>query len=186
MEAFIFVCLVLVALAGFILSPTIIRTVAHIAITPESVQKLRRAISDDCSDFDTTPFAPAEAEEHIAQRVRHTIGRTLAEINPKTPIAVTRDWPPEQRVILTGDMAVISPSIGWLIMPHSRIEPLQVRVKRAGLVNLDNRKPLKAVHDAIYEPPAKQAVNRPAPATPSKPVPKAVPLKKPGGDKLRR
>jgi hypothetical protein len=175
--AFLFI--VALAFFGLIRSPTVMRFVAHLAVTPQAIEKLRRAISDDCSDYDMGDMAPADAEHELAERTRHTIGRTLAEINPKTPIEVTKTWPPEPKVIITGDIAVIAPSLGILIMgPNSRIEPLKVRVKRRGIVTLDNKPPLKSVHDAIYEPPAKQAVNaRPAPATASKPPPKPSPAK---------
>jgi len=176
--AFLFLCGL--AFFGLIHSPTVMRFVAHLAVTPQAIEKIRRAISDDCADYDMGDMAPADAEHELAERTRHTIGRTLAEINPKTPISVTRDWPPEPKVIITGDIAVIAPSIGWLIMgPNSRIEPLKVRVKRAGIVTLDNKPPLKAVMAAIYEPPPKVA------ATASKPVPSRQ-AEKPGAGKLRR
>ena len=172
-----FFFLVGLAFFGLIRSPAGMQIIAHLAVTPQSIERLRRAISDDCSDYDMADQPPAEAEDTLAERTRHTIGRTLAEINPRNPIAVTKTWPPTQRVIITGDTAVIAPSIGWLVIPHSRIEPLKVRVKRATVVTLDNRPSLKAVHDAIYEPPAKVAINarpaaaKPAPTPPTKPVP---------------
>ena len=174
--AFLFLCGL--AFFGLIHNPTVIRFVAHLAVTPQAIEKIRRAISDDCTDFDMGDMAPEEAEEDIAERARHTIGRTLAEINPKTPIEVTKTWPPEPKVIITGDLAVISPSLGILIMgPHSRIEPLTVRVKRKGVVKLDNRPPIKSVLAEIYEPPEKVA------ATASKP--RQVP-QKPGAQNLKK
>ena len=178
--AFLFLCGL--AFFGLIRSPTVMRFVAHLAVTPQAIEKLRRSIAEACADFDMGQMSPADAEEHLAERARHAIGRTLAEINPKTPIEVTRDWPPTPKTIITGDIAVIAPSLGILIMgPHSRIDPLTVRVKRAGVVNLDNRKPIKAVFDAIHEPPVKVAVgSKLSPAPPVKPSPaaKAVPVRR--------
>ena len=178
--AFLFLCGL--AFFGLIRSPTVMRFVAHLAVTPQAIEKIRRAIGEACADFDMGTMSPADAEEHLAERARHAIGRTLAEINPKTPIEVTRDWPPAPRTIITGDIAVIAPSLGILIMgPHSRIEPLTVRVKRAGVVKLDNRPPIKAVFDAINEPPPKIAVNAkpsPAPAAKQGPTGKAMPVRR--------
>lgn len=185
MEVLAFFAIVALVIGGLVFSPTIIRVVAHIAVTKEAVEKIRRAIGEDCANFDMGDMAPTDAEDELAERARHAIGRTLAEINPKRPVAVTPTWPPEQRVIITGDIAVIAPDMGVLLMgPHSRIEPITVRVKRAGVVNLDNRKPIKAVFDALCEPPPKQAVNaKPSPAQPVKPAPappagKAVPARR--------
>ena len=163
-----FLILLAVALYGLIHSPTVIRLVAHLAVTKEALEKIRRSIGEACADYDMGTMAPADAEDELAERARHAIGRTLAEINPKQPVAVTPSWPPEQRVIITGDIAVIAPSIGVLLLgPHSRIEPITVRVKRAGVVKLDNRPPIAAVHAAIYEPPVKKAVGaKPAAAPP--------------------
>ena len=181
MEVLAFFVILILCIAGFIFSPTVIRVVAHLAITKEALEKIRRAIGEACSDFDMGHMAPADAEDELAERARHAIGRTLAEINPKQPVEVTQSWPPEQRVIITGDIAVIAPSIGVLLLgPHSRIEPLTVRVKRAGVVKLDNRPPIKAVFDAINEPPPKQAVNaKPSPAAkPQGPTGKAMPVRR--------
>lgn len=178
--AFLFLCGL--AFFGLIRSPTVMRFVAHLAVTPQAIEKIRRAIGEACADFDMGTMSPADAEEHLAERARHAIGRTLAEINPRNPIEVTRDWPPSPKTIITGDIAVIAPSLGILIMgPHSRIEPLTVRVKRAGVVKLDNRPPIKAVFDAINEPPPKQAVNAkpsPAPAAKQGPTGKAMPVRR--------
>lgn len=182
-----FLIILAVALYGLIHSPTVIRLVAHLAVTKEALEKIRRAIGEACSDFDMGQMAPVDAEDELAERARHAIGRTLAEINPKQPVAVTATWPPEQRVIITGDIAVIAPSIGVLLLgPHSRIEPITVRVKRAGVVKLDNRPPIKAVFDAIHEPPPKVAVSASVKPVPSRTVPKAPPMEKPGAGKLRR
>jgi len=177
--AFLFLCGL--AFFGLIRSPNVMRFVAHIAVTPQAIEKVRRGMADASNDFDLGTMSPDDGEEHINQICRHAIGKTLAEINPKNPIEVNDHWPPDQKVTIVGDICVIAPNIGWLIMgPHSRIEPITVRVKRAGVVNLDNRKPLKSVHDAIYEPPAKAAVNaRPAPPTASKPPQKPSPAAKP-------
>jgi len=185
MEVLVFLIIVAFAVGGLIFSPTVIRVVAHLAITKEALEKLRRAIGEACSDFDMGDMGPADAEDELAERARHAIGRTLAEINPKQPVAVTASWPPEQRVIITGDIAVIAPSIGVLLLgPHSRIEPITVRVKRAGVVKLDNRQPIKAVMAAIYEPPAKVAATASAKPVPTRTVPtQGV---KPGAGKLRR
>jgi len=181
--AFFFLCGL--AFFGLIRSPVGMQFIAHLAVTPQAIERLRRAISDDCSDYDMTQMSPAEAEDHIAERARHTIGRTLAEINPRNPIEVTRTWPPTPKVIVTGDTAVISPSLGVLIMgPHSRIEPLKVRVKRATVVTLDNRPSLKSVMAEIYEPPAKVAVNsRPSPPSVTKPAPAPSPKPVPASRK---
>lgn len=184
--AFLFLCAL--AFFGLIRSPTVMRFVAHLAVTPQAIEKIRRAIGEACADFDMGTMSPADAEEHLAERARHAIGRTLAEINPRNPIEVTRDWPPSPRTIITGDIAVLAPSLGILIMgPHSRIEPLTVRVKRAGVVKLDNRPPIKAVFDAIHEPPPKVAAAASAKPVPSRQVPKAAsPVEKPGAGKLRK
>lgn len=184
MEVLAFFVILILCIAGFIFSPTVIRVVAHLAITKEALEKLRRAIGEACSNFDMGTMAPADAEDELAERARHAIGRTLAEINPKQPVEVTQSWPPEQRVIITGDIAVIAPSIGVLLLgPHSRIEPITVRVKRAGVVKLDNRPPIAAVHAAIYEPPVKKAVGaKPAAAppvnAPQGPTGKAMPVRR--------
>ena len=178
--AFLFLCGL--AFFGLIRSPTVMRFDAHLAVTPQSIEKIRRAVGEACADFDMNTMSPADAEEHLAERARHAIGRTLAEINPRNPIAVTRDWPPSPKTIITGDIAVIAPSLGILIMgPHSRIEPLTVRVKRAGVVKLDNRPPIQSVMAAIYEPPPKVAA---AAKDPSRTVPQ--PGVKPGAGKLRK
>jgi hypothetical protein len=143
---------------GLIRSPTVMRFVAHLAVTPQSVDKVRRAIGDACKDFDCGDMAPQDAEEQLGEIARHAIGRTLAEINPKQPFEVNAHWPPEQKVIITGDIAVIAPSMGILLMgPHSRIEPITVRIKRAVVVKLDTRPPIKAVFDEMRAPPPKVA-----------------------------
>ena len=180
MEVLAFFVILILCIAGFIFSPTVIRVVAHLAVTKEALEKIRRSIGEACADYDMGTMAPADAEDELAERARHAIGRTLAEINPKQPVAVTATWPPEQRVIITGDIAVIAPSIGVLLLgPHSRIEPITVRVKRAGVVKLDNRPPIKAVFDAINEPPPKQAVNaKPSPAAKQGPTGKAMPVRR--------
>ena len=140
-------------------------------------------MADATNDFDLGTVSPDDGEEHINQPSRHAIGKTLAEINPKNPIEVNDHWPPDQKVTIVGDIAVIAPNIGWLIMgPHSRIEPITVRVKRAGVVKLDNRPPIKAVFDAINEPPPKQEINaKPSPAPAAKQGPtggKAMPQRR--------
>jgi len=180
--AFLFLCGL--AFFGLIRSPTVMRFVAHLAVTPQAIEKLRRAMADAANDFDLGTMSPDDGEEHINQLCRHAIGKTLAEINPKNPIEVNDHWPPDQKVTIVGDIAVIAPNIGILIMgPHSRIEPLTVRVKRAGVVKLDNRPPIKAVFDAIHEPPPKVAATASAKPVPSRTV--QQPGVKPGAGKLR-
>lgn len=173
-----FLAIVALVFFGLIHNPTVQRVVAHIAITKEAIGKLRRAVGDACNDFDMGDMAPDDAEDAINEIARHTIGKTLAEINPRRRITVNANWPPDQRVTIVGDIAVIRPDIGILIMgSHERIEPITVRIKRAGVVKLDNRPPIKAVFDEMRAPPPKvaaasapKAAQRatPAPRTPRK------------------
>lgn len=165
---------------GLIRAPIVMRFVAHLTVTPQALQKVRRAIEEATRDFDVGQMAPEEAEHHIAELVRHAIGKTLAEINPRRPIEVSKSWPPDQRVIITGDTAVIAPNIGWLILgPHDRIEPVTVRVKRAGVVTLDNRRPIREALEERYTPPPKAAAAAKPGAgkAPAKPTPPKRTLK---------
>lgn len=176
-----FLAIVAAVYFGLIRSPVVLRFVAHLTITPQALQKVRRAIEDACRDFDVGQMAPEDAEGHLSELARHAIGRTLAEINPRRPIEVSKSWPPDQRVIITGDTAVIAPNIGWLILgPHDRIEPVTVRVKRAGVVTLDNRRPIREALEERYTPPPKAAATAAKPGAgklPAKPTPPKRTLK---------
>jgi len=166
--AFLFLCGL--AFFGLIRNPTVLRFVAHLSVTKEGLEKIRRKIGEGITDFDMGDMSPLDAEDEISERVRHIIGKTLAEINPRQAIEVTKTWPPEQNVIIIGDIAVIQPSIGILIFgPHGRIEPLNVRIKRKNILKLDNRRPIKDAVAEMYVPPpkatpAKTATKRAMPA----------------------
>ena len=171
---------------ALIRSPVVLRFVAHLTITPQALQKVRRAIEDACRDFDVGQLAPEDAEGHLSELARHAIGRTLAEINPRRPIEVNKSWPPDQRVIITGDIAVIAPNIGWLILgPQDRIEPITVRIKRQGVVKLDTRRPISEAFAEPYTPPAKVATAKAAPPAKPSPPPAKAP-EKPVSEKVRR
>ena len=179
--AFLFLCAL--AFYGLIRNPTVMRFVAHLTVTPQALDKVRRAIGIELANFDMGDMGPEDAEDQIGEQVRHVIGRTLAAINPKQAIEVSATWPPEQKVIIIGDIAVISPKIGWLILgPHDRIEPLNVRIKRKGLVQLDNRRPIAEAHSEIYAPPPKGKVA--ASAKSPTPAPNPSASVKPGSGKL--
>jgi hypothetical protein len=168
-----FLIILAIAVFGLVAQKPIIRMVAHLTTTREGLEKLRRAVSEACADYDVGTQDLDQAEEDIEDLARHAIGRCLAEMNPKRAITVTRDWP-TARCIITGDIAVIAVDIGFLVMgPHARIEPLTVRVKREHVVTLDNRRPIKTALAEIYEPPPKQIATAAKPA--AKPRPKPVP-----------
>ncbi len=173
-----FLAIVALIFFGLIRAPIVMRFVAHLTVTPQALQKVRRAIEDACRDFDTGQMAPEDAEGHLNELARHAIGRTLAEINPRRPIEVNKSWPPDQRVIITGDIAVIAPNIGWLILgPQDRIEPITVRIKRQGVVKLDTRRPIAEAFQEPYTPPAKVATAKAAPPAKPSPAPAKAPEK---------
>ena len=67
-----FLFLVALAFFGLIRSPTVMRFVAHLAVTPQAIEKIRRAIGEACADFDMGTMSPADADRRrqIAPRDR--------------------------------------------------------------------------------------------------------------------
>ncbi len=163
MEFVAFLVIVAIALIGLFGRAPILKIAAHLTTTPQGVEKIRRAMSDACDGFDMGSMTRADAQHQMGELARHAIGRTFAEMNPGKPFEVTKDWP-RATVIISGDIAVIEADIGLLLMgQHNEIEPVRVRVKRAGVVTLDNRRPIKDAFEERYTPPPKTGTDGRAP-----------------------
>lgn len=123
------------------------------------------------------------AQKLIEEAVRHAVGKEYASIYKGVEVEVTENWPVATCIIPPGNTAVVEIWVGHT-MDREGLKPIMAEVNREPALKLDGKKPIKAVHDAIYAPPEKIA------ATAAKPVPsRTVPPKqaeKPGAGKLRR
>ncbi len=197
MEAFwsvtAFLVIVGIAIFGLIGQRPVNKIVAYLALNPEAMTKITRAIEDEFQDHDFEDKPDEAIEDEIDERTKHVVGRMFSEIWRGQPFEVTKktafdpsvEWP-KVKTIVRDSFVLIRVKLGHSLMgKHAVMKPASVRIKRHGVIKLDTRRPISEAFAEPYTPPAKVATAKAAPpANPSPPPAKAP--EKPVSEKVRR
>jgi hypothetical protein len=170
------------AIFGLIGQRPVNKIVAYLALNPEAMKKVHRAIEDAFHNHDFGDHPDEFIEDETVERTKHIVCESFAGIYRGQPFEVvskkrfdsTPEWP-KVKAIVDGELVIIRVNLGASLMGHrAEMKPVKTHIRRNTVIKLDTRRPIAEALAEIQEPPPKQAVNaKPTPASPVKPMPAA-------------
>lgn len=186
-----FLTIVGIAIFGLIGQRPVNKIVAYLALNPEALTKVHRAIGDHWLDHDFGDKPDEVIEAEAVEDTKHLVGRTFAAIYRDQPFGVIAEkrfdpaveWPKVRAIVTDQNILVLSVDLGKSLMGrHARMKAITVRIRRHGVIKLDTRRPIAEAFQEPYTPPAKVASAKAAPVAKPSPAPakaQPAPVSKP-------